>query len=148
LELVYPYALKQLCWVHKERNVLSYISVKERQECAEGIKRIYNAENKTEAIERFKEWKKLWENRRPKAVSCLEKDLEELLYFMGSPKQHWKKIRTTNAIERSFKEIRRRTRVLNIFMSRQSCDRIIYALFSHLNNCWREHPLREFTQFS
>ena len=148
IELVYPYALKQLCWVHKERRVVAYVPQKEKKECAEGIKKIYNAKNKEEAIKRFKEWKGKWESRRPQAVRCLEKDLEELLYFYEMPKEHWKKIRTTNAIERTFREVRRRTRVLNVFMSRQSCDRIIYAIFAHLNNNWREHPLKKFTQFS
>jgi transposase-like protein len=132
IEVVYPYALKQLCWVHKERRVLTYVWQKEKEECAKGIKRIYNAKNKSEAIKRYKEWKAKWEKRRPKAVRCLEKDLEQLLYFMEMPKAYWKKIRTTNAIERSFREVRRRTRVLNVFMSRQSCDRIIYALFALL----------------
>jgi transposase-like protein len=148
LEVVYPYSLKQLCWVHKERRILAYIPQKEKEECAEGIKKIYNARNKQEAIERFKEWKRKWNERRPRAVRCLEKDLEQLLYFYEMPKNHWKKIRTTNAIERAFREVRRRTKVLNIFMSRQSCDRIMYALFAHFNNNWREHPLKQFTQFS
>jgi transposase-like protein len=106
IEVVYPYALKQLCWVHKERRVLTYVWQKEKEECAKGIKRIYNAKNKSEAIKRYKEWKAKWEKRRPRAVRCLEKDLEQLLYFMEMSKAHWKKIRTTNAIERSFREVR------------------------------------------
>ena len=81
-------------------------------------------------------------------MRCLEKDLEEFLYFYEIPKEHRKKVRTTNGIERAFRAIRRRTRVMNVFMSRQSCDCIIYAIFAHLNNNWREHPLKKFTQFS
>jgi transposase-like protein len=46
----------------------------------------------------------------PKAVKCIEKDLEPLLAFLRCPEEDWRKVRTTNAIERSFREARRRIR--------------------------------------
>jgi transposase-like protein len=71
-----------------------------------------------------------------------------LLSFYDCPKSHWIKIRTTNVIERSFREVRRRTRVFSCFSNKESCNRLIYAIVTHLNNKWKEHPLKEFTQFS
>ncbi len=51
----------------------------------------------------------------PKAVLCLEEDLEELLTFFDEDKRLWSKIRTTNAIERIFRELRKRTRPMCMF---------------------------------
>ena len=57
-------------------------------------------------------------------------------------------MRTTNVIERAFREVRRRTRPMSSFSNQQSCDRIIYGVISHLNSSWERKPLSEFTHFS
>ncbi len=146
VDMVYPYTPVQRCWVHKLRNVASKVPKKLQEVCLRGAKRIYSAENKREAIERFWEWADEWRDVVPKAVECIEKDLEELLQFYDFPKLHWKKIRTTNSIERAFVEIRRRIRSISCFENRKSCERIIYALFQYNNKRWEEKPLHEFTQ--
>ena len=84
----------------------------------------------------------------PKAVECLEKDLDELLSFFDFPETHRSKIRTTNAIERVFAEVRRRIRTMSCFENRRSCERIIYAIFHYYNKKWEEKPLNDFTQKS
>jgi putative transposase len=119
-----------------------------QEACINEARGIYNASSKQEAILVFKEWKKNWQKIKPEAVECLERDLDELLSFYDCPKSHWIKIRTTNVIERSFREVRRRTRVFSCFSNKESCNRLIYAIVTHLNNKWKEHPLKEFTQFS
>ena len=82
----------------------------------------------------------------PRAVACVERDLEELLNFFSVPKSHWKKARTTNVIERAFREVRRRTRPMSSFTNPDSCDRIVFGVISHLNRSWERKPLKEFTQ--
>ena len=76
----------------------------------------------------------------PKAVACLQDDLEELLAFFDCPKAHWKRLRTTNVIERLFVEVRRRIRTMCAFTTRSSCER--------MNNHWSRHPLSAFTHNS
>jgi transposase-like protein len=44
-----------------------------------------------------------------------------------------KAVRTTNAIERRFREVRRRTRPMGVFSDKTSMDRILYAVFTHEN---------------
>ena len=83
---------------------------------------------------------------RPRAVACVERDLEELLAFYAFPAAHWRKIRTTNIIERAFREVRRRTRPMSSFTNPASCDRIVFGVVSHLNRSWERKPLKEFTQ--
>lgn len=147
-ELVYPHARIQRCWVHKLRNISNYCKKKYEQDCLKDAKKIYLAENKPQARRRFGAWKKAWQKHCPEAVHCLQKDLEDMLPFLDCPKKHRIKVRTTNAIERSFREVRRRTRVFTCFSNRASCERIIYAIVAHLNKRWKATPLKHFTQFN
>jgi mutator family transposase len=66
-------------------------------------------------------------------LACLERELDELLAHSACPEAHRLKVRTTNAIERCFREVRRRTRPMSCFANDASCERIIYAVASHLN---------------
>ncbi len=147
-ELVYPEAGIQRCWVHKLRNVSNYCRKAYEKELLTGARKIYLAKNRAQALIEFKAWKKAWQRICPEAVNCIEKDLEELLNFLDCPKSHHIKIRTTNAIERSFREVRRRTKVFSCFSNLDSSQRIIYAIFTHLNNNWKDKPLKRFTQFN
>ena len=72
--------------------------------------------------------------------------MEELLNFYSCPKEIWIKVRTTNVIERAFREVRRRTRPMTCFNNVESIERIVYAMLSHLNEQWGKKPLKEFTQ--
>jgi transposase-like protein len=88
------------------------------------------------------------DSRVPQAVACLEHNLGELLSCFACSPEHRQKIRTTNAIERAFREVRRRVRPMTCFTNPASCDRIVYAVISHLNTEWELHPLKGFTQKS
>jgi len=125
--------------------VAARLKRRHQKECLSGAKTIYQAETRREAVTRFRRWAKGWRSREPAAVSCLEKDLDELLSFLNCPRQYWRKIRTTNVIERAFREIRRRTRPMSCFQNSASVDRIIYGVIAHLNRSWKGKPLLEFT---
>jgi putative transposase len=148
LESVYPYVPRQRCWVHKLRNLASRLPRKIEDECLKGAKRVYQAENKREAARFFREWAWQWRSTQPRAVACLEEDLDELLNFMDTPKAHWRKVRTTNAIERTFREVRRRTRPMSCFQNLPSVDRIIFGVINRLNIAWKAKPIPEFTHYS
>ena len=145
-ELVYPEAKIQRCWVHKLRNVAAACP-KKHQRCVRDARKIYLAATRTQAYAAFQRWQQTWRTRCPKAVACLEQDLEELLHFLDCPTAHRIKVRTTNAIERSFREVRRRTNVFSCFSNPASTERIIYAILTHLNQGWKDAPLSGFTQF-
>lgn len=82
----------------------------------------------------------------PEAVSCLKKNLDHLLPFLNGPKEHWRKMRTTNAVERAFRDIRRRTIPMSCLQNPNSVDRIIYGVTAHLDNNWKAEPLAQFAQ--
>jgi putative transposase len=148
LETVYPFIPRQRCWAHKLRNVSNRIRQKDQRDCLAGAKRIYQAANRREAVRAFNGWKESWWEGYPEAIKCLEKDLDELLNFLDCPVAHRVKIRTTNVIERSFREVRRRTRTISCFTNGKSVDRIIYGVISHLNQNWKNTPVLNFTQQS
>jgi len=146
VDLVYPFVKRQRCWAHKLRNVANYLKKKDREECIKEARAIYSADSREEAERAYFKWEKKWRAIEPKAVRCIEKDLEELLNFYHCPGQIWVKVRTTNVIERAFREVRRRTRPMSCFNHDQSIERIVYAVLSHLNEQWGKRPLKEFTQ--
>ena len=75
-----------------------------------------------------------WQPTYPKALACLSNDLDDLLTcFRYNTLAERKQIRTTNAIERRFREVRRRTRPTGTFQDKTSMDRILYAVFIHEN---------------
>src|SRR5512136_1982598 len=148
LDLVYPYVARQRCWVHKLRNVAAKLPRRLQAPCLGEVAQIYGAPNERAARQAFRAWAGRWRPQAPNAVTCLERDLEELLAFFACPPHHRVKIRTTNAIERAFREVRRRVRPMTCFTNPPSCDRIVYAVITHLNTEWERHPLKGFTQKS
>ena len=148
LAVVYPYAKRQRCWVHKLRNVATKLPRAIQAAALKEAKTIYRASTRREAVARFHRWERHWHATAPKAVACLREDLEELLTFLDFPAAQRVKLRTTNVIERCFREVRRRTRPIGCFTNPASCDRITYAVFHRLNTIWQEKPLTQFTQFT
>jgi putative transposase len=146
LEIVYPYVPRQHCWAHKLRNVANLLKRSQQAECLKGARAIYQAATRRAAVRAYWEWARRWRGEAPKAVACLERDLDELLNVMNCPEAHRKKVRTTNVIERAFREVRRRTRPMSCFTNDASCERIIYAVMSHLNRSWEGKLLPEFPQ--
>jgi putative transposase len=145
IQMVYPQAKHQRCWVHKMRNVVGRLKVRQREACVSQLRTVYQSKNITEARERYRAWAEAWRKEAPEAVASIEKDLEELLNFLSEPIELAKKLRTTNVIERSFREVRRRTNPMSSFNNRESCERIIYAIFTHQNDRWKDRPIPEVT---
>lgn len=148
LELVYPHVKHQLCWAHKVRNVLDKVRECDQKACQRGLAAIYRAASRAQARRAFQHWRDRWEEIAPAAVRCLERDLEHLLTFFRCPPALWVTLRTTNLIERSFVEVKRRVRPMTLFSTPASSDRILFAIFARLNEGWRARPLQAITQTS
>jgi putative transposase len=146
IQTVYPRALHQRCWVHKMRNILEKVRRRDHDSVKQDAQAIYRAGSRAEAQEQFRWFRKRWRQEYSTLVKQLEKDLPELLAFFSFPKDLWRKLRTTNAIERCFVEVRRRTRPMVCFVNVQSVDRIIYSIFHRFNLEWKNRTLRLFTQ--
>lgn len=146
IETIYPRARHQRCWVHKMRNVHEGVRRRDQAQVKGDAQRIYLAGNAPEARQAFQRFRFYWQAAYPSLVKRLERDLPELLTFFDFPQPLWRKLRTTNAIERCFVEVRRRTRPMVLFTNLASVERILYAIFSRFNQQWQNHTLKLFTQ--
>ena len=126
----FPEAKWQRCMVHWMRNAFSHCPAKHLSELAAMLKAIHEQEDRDAAISKAKDvCAKLRNMNLDKLASFIESSLEEVLTYMDFPREHWKRIRTNNIMERLMKEIRRRTRVIGCFPTNQSailivCDRL------------------------
>jgi len=134
LPLVYSQVPLQRCWAHKLRNILDKVRKIDQPSVKDSLHRIMDAKHLVGARQAARRFVEQWNRLYPRAVRCLREDLEELLTFFSFRDPSWRKaIRTTNAIERRFREVRRRTRPMGVFSDRTSVERILYAVFSYEN---------------
>ncbi len=134
LPTVYPGIAVQRCWAHKIRNVLNKVRKADQPQVKRDLHAVMNAPDLPRARSAARRFAERWRETYPKAVACLRDDLDDLLTcFRYKTLAERKKVRTTNAIERRFREVRRRTRPMGVFSDRTSMDRILYAIFTHEN---------------
>src|SRR6266404_4459796 len=114
---VYPRARHQRCWVHKMRNILEKVRKSDHAEVKTGAQAINLAEGRGKAETAFRSFGARWRRQYGAVVRRLEQDLPELLSFFAFPRHLWRKLRTTNVIERCFVEVRRRTRPMVCFVN-------------------------------
>jgi putative transposase len=164
LEVVYPRIPRQHCWAHKTRNILDKVKKGDQEKVKKGLHRISHAKTLQLAIQAYWSFCQKYREAYPEAVESLESEIDDLLSFYQvklsvrekkgldaqelekAQKALWRRIRTTNLIERAFREVKRRTRPMGVFGNRNSMERIIYAVFYHLNSKGQEVPSLLFTQ--
>jgi transposase-like protein len=128
------------------RNILEKVRQRDYDRVKVDAQAIYRAEDGKQAQAAFRRFSRHWLRHYPGIVRQLERDLPELLSFFSLPRHLWKKLLTTNIIERCFVEVRRRTRPMVCFVNVRSVDRIIYSIFQRFNLEWKNRTLKLFTQ--
>ena len=133
-----PGARYQRCMVHFERNILAKVNPKNRDWAADALKAIFSMESRDKALEKAESVAKDMEARKLReAAKCLREGLGETTTYLldDYPREHRRRIRTNNMIERLNREIRRRTRVVGSFPDGRSalmliCARVRYVTSS------------------
>lgn len=120
--------LRQRCVVHKERNVMSAIPKRERSAVTAELTGIWKSEIKQEALVQLVAFNGKYQKRYPEAVRSLMEDGEHLLTFYDFPQVMHRYIRTTNAIESFFSNVRQRTDQIDGFTTETSCLTIVWAV--------------------
>jgi putative transposase len=134
LPTAFPEIPVQRCWAHKIRNILNKVRRAHQPDVKADLHRIMNARTLPKAWSAARRFAERWQEIYPPAVACLRADLDDLLTCFRYPSLEPRKtVRTTNAIERRFREIRRRTRPMGTFQDKTSMDRILFAVFMHEN---------------
>jgi len=143
IKSIYPFTKGQRCIAHKMRNVAVKIRKMNRPHCLKEAKLIFAADSRKEAHKRFRAWESKWLVEEERAVKCMKKDLFNCWHYFDFDKELWKSIRTTNVLERAFREVRRRTRPMNNFFTNEaSADRIMYGITEMLNDNWKGKSLK------
>ena len=115
-----PGAEWQRCVVHFERNVLAHVPTSQVAEVAQDLKAIFKVRREKTAEALAEEFVELYSKRFPKAVAVFEAGIGDALTYLYFPGSHHAKLRTTNMLERLFKEVKRRTRVVGVFPNESS----------------------------
>jgi transposase-like protein len=124
----------QRCWAHKIRNVLDKVRKADQPKVKRALHKVMNAVNAPAARSAARRFAERFQEQYPTAVACLRNDLDELLTcFRYKSETERRAVRTTNAVERRFREVRRRTRPMGTFQDKTSMDRILFAVFTHEN---------------
>ncbi len=106
----FPNSDVQRCTKHKTENVLNKVLKSDKDKVHDDLRRIFYAPTYGHAQEAIETFKRHWGKKYPSALECLLTDIELCLTYYRYPYAHWKRIRTTNCAERSFLEVKRRTK--------------------------------------
>jgi putative transposase len=126
----------QRCTVHFERNVLSHVPSTSMAEVAEDLKAIFKVRRLKTAETLTEEFVELYKKSYPKAVSVFEAGIEDALTYLSFPGSHHARIRTTNMLERLFKEVKRRTRVVGVFPNETSASTLATEIALRSSEEW------------
>lgn len=124
---------RQRCVVHKERNVMNAIPKRERSTVTTELTGIWKSLTKEEALVQLAAFKGKYQKRYPEAVCSLMEDEEHLLTFYAFPQVMHRYIRTTNAIESFFSNVRQRTDQIDTFTTETSCLTIVWAVMQDIH---------------
>jgi putative transposase len=118
---------RQRCLVHKQRNVLNAIPRRERGEVQAELVGIWEQPTRQEALTQLAAFKAKYGKRYPEAVRSLTEEEDKTLTFYDFPQTMHRSIRTTNAIESLFSNVRQRTDQIDVFTTEMSCLTIVWA---------------------
>jgi len=134
---VFPSVPWQRCQFHLQQNAQAYVPRQEmKKNVASDIRNIFNAPSEEEAKRLLSQLVAHYEKSAPRLVAWAEDNLMEGLTVLQFPVEHWRRIRTSNVIERVNEEIRRRTRVAGIFPNDPSCLRLVSAVLMEISEDW------------
>jgi putative transposase len=133
-----PEAAWQRCYVHFLRNALDHLPRKADDDCLMELRWMYERRDVIEARRDLAAWLQKWQGRYPRLCDWVEAHIEETWTYYRLPRAHHKHMKSTNMLERINQEIRRRTQVVRIFPSAESCLHLVRALTTELHETWIE----------
>jgi len=133
----WPKSLRLRCWVHRMRNVLDKVPDAARAEVKAHLVAIRDAPTYETGRQTALAVLARFERAYPTAMASLREDLEASLAHLRLPAAHRKYVRTTNLIERSFLEERRRTKIIPRFFDERSCLKLVYATLVRASQRWQ-----------
>jgi len=138
----------QRCRVHFTRNVLDAVSKTNAEMVAAAIRTIFAQPDAAHVCEQFEVIATMLGRSHPKVATMLTGAREDLLAFTGFPASHWKKIWSTNPLERLNKEVKRRTDVVGVFPNPAALLRLAGAVLVEAHDEWAATDRRYLSEHS
>jgi len=138
----------QRCRVHFARNLLVKVPKASQDMVAAALRSVF-VQPEAQAVEQ--QWEQvitMLTEKFPAAAALMEQAQEDVLAFRNFPSEHWRKIWSTNPLERLNKEIKRRTRVVGIFPNDAAIIRLVGALLLEQQEEWQLDGRRVFSELS
>jgi len=123
---------RQRCLVHKQRNVMNAIAHREHKQVAAELAGIWKSQTVEQARTQLAAFKGKYRQRYPEAIRSLCEDEDHLLTFYCFPQVMHRYIRSTNAIESLFSNVRQRTDQIDAFTTETSCLTIVWAVMQDI----------------
>ncbi len=139
---VFPCIPWQRCQFHLQQNAQSYVPKKAMKAgVAFDIRTIFNAPNLEEAQRLQKLITNKYEKTAPDLAKWIDENVPEGLTAFSFSHEYWRRIRTSNIVERVNREIARRVKVVSIFPNEASCERLVSALLMEISEEWQSSPV-------
>ena len=126
----------QRCRVHFMRNAGVKLPKAVQAKWLEKLKFCFAAEDQNEALARIRTLARDTEAKHPDFARFLDEAAEDVTAFMAFPREHWRRLHSTNVLERENREVRRRTDVVGIFPNRASVLRLVGSLLLDQHAEW------------
>lgn len=134
---VFPAVPWQRCQFHLQQNAGAYVPRQAmRKAVAAAIRDVFNAPDLEEATRLLERFIAAYQCKAPKLAAWAAAAIPEGLAVFALPAGHRRRLRTTNALERVNKEIKRRTRVATLFPNEASCERLVTAIVMEISEEW------------
>ena len=127
----------QRCRVHFARNLLQCVPRAHQGMVTAALRSVFAQETAEEIESRWDDLAASLAERFPKAAALMHEAKEDVLAFRHFPKDHWRKIWSTNLLERVNEEIKRRTRVVGIFPNDAAITRLVGAVLLEQHEHWQ-----------
>jgi transposase-like protein len=126
----------QLCSVHLKRNLMKIVAKKDLEEVLYELNKVIRADSFEEALSLANGMIATYEDSKPRLAKFLMDNLYDSCTYLTFPKTHWRKLHSTNVLERFNKEIKRRTKVIGAFPNEGSIMRLLVPLAIDTNAKW------------
>lgn len=134
---VMPEVPRQRCTAHRTRNVLARVKKSRHEEVKRALNKIFHAACLEDALVAASEFHRRYAKEFPTATGILADGLADCLTFYRFPELHWKRIRTSNVLERAFLEVRRRTDVIKRLPDEMSALALVFGVLEEDRLKWR-----------
>lgn len=132
----------QRCRVHLMRELLRRVGWRNYKELAADLRGIFVSEDARRCIEVAGEVADKWERRQPKMSAALREGIGDCLTAKTLPGRLWRRLNSTNMVERLMRELKRRTRVVGVFPNVAALERLVGAVLLEIDEDWSSEAAR------